>query len=126
MSVFDLLRFMGTPKAEIETPPSPKLSDPLGTAITRAMIAAKLWDYDTQLGVERDGRKVGLNIFHPEASQADREVGRLNAIATKELLREILQAEGCTRVFIDALWCERGRKGWSIVASIQDNREDRQ
>jgi hypothetical protein len=124
VKVFELLRVMGA-SAEPETAKPVRLSDPLGSAVTRALVAAKLWSFDTQLGLEREGAKVSISIFQPEESQSDREVDRIIANQTKALLYEILQAEGCTRVFIDAFWCERGRKGWSIVASLRDNREDR-
>lgn len=125
MSVFDLMRVIGRSKEQEPATSPTRLSDPLADAVTRALVAAKLWNFDSQLGVEREAQKVSLTLFQPEASQSDREIDRIAANQTKALLYEILQAEGCTRVFIDAFWCERGRKGWSVVASLRDTREDR-
>lgn len=110
------LRALGWTKAPVVAAVIPRrLSDPLGDAVTRALVIAKLWRHDATLGLERDHRRVSARLFLPEHAQSDRECGRQEAQKARHVMADALREEGFVAIFTDALWCERGTKGWAVI-----------
>lgn len=120
MSALTILRALGLGPAKLNTaPPSLRLEDPFAVAISRALTAAQLWRADLTVDLTRDGLLIKLRLFLPEHAQAERDLGRQRAQMAREMVGEVLRAEGCTSVFLDVLWCEIGQKGWSVLGRAQ-------
>lgn len=55
-------------------------------------------------------------MFLPEHQQSDRLHGAREATAVRHVLVSALLLNGFSVRFSDHLWCEKGRKGWDVVA----------
>lgn len=122
-SPFLLLKAFAKAHAEPEPPAPRRLSDPLQGALTEALRSAKLWAFDQQTSLERDGRNLTIRLFDPEHSQVARETqDRREATEIKRVIIETLQANGYAIRFSDALFCERGKKGWEIIVKARELR----
>lgn len=118
---FAALRALGWVRPEPIAPPAPvRLSDPAGDAITRDLIEAGLWRYDCNIGLVRNGGRLTVRVFFPEHQQSDRSAGASHATLVKAVLEAALRAEGFSMRFVDALFYERGKKGWAVVACAQE------
>lgn len=131
MSLVTLLRKLGAKPDSSPTPAPPekptRLSDPLGDALTRALVAGKLWRNGMEMGLGREetpygATRLSVTLFIHEQQQCDRDADKHLAADVRQLCEDILRAEGCTRIFTDSLWCERGKKGWTVVIRAQSAR----
>jgi hypothetical protein len=92
------------------------LRDPLGDAVTRALVMADLWRSGSTLELEGDGRQVRVRVHLPERSQGDRSQDQEVAQRMRAIIMAALVDEGFGAVFTDALWVERDGRGWAVVA----------
>lgn len=109
---------MVTP-AEVETAVSAKKTDPGVDAVITGMVAADLWRHDVSVELTRDGSRVSLRVLLPEVVQGGRTHDAERAQRIRSVVAEALRADGYRGIFTDALWCERGTKGWAIIARGQ-------
>lgn len=119
MTAFAVLFALGStsaPAAVVAQPAPVRLSDPTGDAITRELAACNLWRRGADLALTRDGDKLTARIFLPEHQQSDRLHGAREAQAVRHVLVSALILNGHVVRFSDHLWCEKGRKGWDVVA----------
>lgn len=112
----NLLRALGGAAVREAAAPV-RLSDPAGDVIQAAILEARLWTNRTSMGLQRDGRRVTVRVFRPEDQQSDRAQGGDEATLLRAVITGALKSEGYAVRFSDALFCERGRKGWSVVVS---------
>lgn len=70
---------------------------------------------DGRLGLVRDGRKVTIRLFLPEDQQSDRSLGADRSALTRAVMSAALRQGGYAVRVSDALFCERGQKGWSVI-----------
>lgn len=115
MTAFAALRALGWSGSRTIAAPPTRAADPAGDLVTDALVSAGLWRMDGRLGLVRDGRKVTIRLFLPEDQQSDRSLGADRAALNRAVIASALQ-EGSYAVRVsDALFCERGQKGWSVI-----------
>ena len=78
-----------------------------------------MWRHDTSMSLTRDGGRLSVRVFQPEYQQSDRCIGAGEAAALRGALIETLASEGFDVRFSDALFCERGQKGWAVLATAR-------
>lgn len=112
------LRALGWCAPVVEVVPAlpRRLSDPTGDAITHHLTDRGLWRFGTAMELTRDGTRLSIRIFLPECRQSDRADSHVEAHEMKTALVETLSLEGFVVKFSDALWTERGHRGWAVVA----------
>jgi hypothetical protein len=114
-----LLRALGGASPPPEPAAPARLSDPTGDALTHHLVDAGLWRFGAGMELTRDGSRLSIRIFMPEVSQSHRELGGIEAGKVREALVLALMTEGYIVKFSDSLWCERGHKGWVVLAKAQ-------
>jgi hypothetical protein len=118
---FAPLRALGW-RPPVEPPPKPaRLSDPAGDAITAHLIAMKLWRMDCDLSLERDGDRLTVRLFLPQHSQADREIGGVEALRVRTAVSQALTFSGHAVRFADSYPQERGHRGWNVLVKAKPN-----
>lgn len=117
MTAFPFIRALGWKGEPI--PPPTRLSDRTGDAIIHHLTDAGLWTFSMGLELERDGVKLGVRIFMPECGQNYREMGRIEAAAVRQAAVTAVGLEGLLVRFSDAIWCDRGRKGWEVIVKAR-------
>lgn len=115
MTAFAALRALGWMRPVPVEPPR-RLSDPTGDAITHHLIDRGLWRYGAGMSLTSQPGRLCVRVFLPEHQQNDRSIGSGEAKAMRLALVEAMQIEGFTVLFSDAVFCERGQKGWDVVA----------
>lgn len=111
MSAFAALRALALAAAP-PTPPPVILAvvDPLDLAIRRAIPGL-------DVTVSRHPDRITARAFLRDPYQfGDRNALAETAHAHRRTLAATIAAEGLQVRFTDALWCERGRRGWEIIA----------
>lgn len=118
MNTVALLRAIGG--AEVKRPAKPeRLTDPLADRITAKLALADLWRSGVTIEVTRDQTRVSLRVFLPEIAQGGRAHDHERAQSIRRVLSEALIDADFRSVFTDALWCDKGGRGWSVVGRGQ-------
>lgn len=120
MTAFVALMALGWADPIPAMPPL-RLSDPTGDAITHHLVDCGLWRFGAGMELQRDGERLCVRVFLPEHQQSDRSLGATEAGQVRDALKRALGLEGYVVRFADSLWCERGTKGWSVVARASSN-----
>lgn len=100
-----------------------RLADPTGDLLTAYLQEAGAWRYGANLGLERDGRRLTVRVFLRDLETCEkrgREERRDEATNVRAVLAAALQSEGYAVLFADALWNERGRRGWEVVIKAKE------
>ncbi len=114
MIAFAALRALGWSRP----PPAPigRLADPLGDAITAGLMGAHLWSFDTRVSLIGDAKAMTVRVFLPEDQQSDRSLGGYRATLVRAVVSDAMRGQGYVIRFTDALFCEKGTKGWAVLA----------
>lgn len=115
MNAIILLRAIGGAAVPVAAPADLPSEDPMAAGLLRRFKAAGIWRLGCGLDLIHTTGRVNARVFLTEFDQADRETGRQEANRMKDALRLAMQLEGAGGVFTDALWCERGTRGWAVI-----------
>jgi hypothetical protein len=97
--------------------PTRRLSDPLTSAITAALVAQNLFRAGDSITTEREGSRVKINITLRVSCAGSRSVDE--AHVARRLAIKVAEGEGYAAVFSDVLYAAKGATGWSVSLRLR-------